>query len=193
MKIGIIGSGNIGGTLGQYWAKVGHEVMFSSRTPEKLKPMADQVGAKTGTIQETATFSDVILLAIPFGEVPQVAQQIGHLDRKILIDATNPYPQRDGDVAQQVINNKSQTATEFIASQFPGAHTIKAFNSIFFKVLAEESFRSGDKRIAVQVCGDDLQAKQMVKQLIEEIGLFPPKYRTKTVGHGETEQIVAPS
>jgi hypothetical protein len=182
MKIGIIGSGNIGGTLGQHWAKVGHEVMFSSRTPEKLQPMADQVGAKTGTIQETAAFSDVILLAIPFGEVPQVAQQIGHLDCKILIDATNPYPQRDGDVAQQVIDDDSQTATGYVASQFSGAYTIKAFNSIYFKVLAEQAFRSGDKRIAVQVCGDDLQAKQMVKQLIEEIGLFPQDIGDLTSG-----------
>lgn len=173
MRIGILGSGNIGGTLGQHWTKVGHEVMFSSRNPEKLKLMAEQVGAKAGTIQEAATFGDVILLAIPFGEIPQVAQQIGRLERKILIDATNPYPQRDGDVAQRVINDKSQTATEFVASQFPGAYTIKAFNSIYFKVLAEESFRSGDERIAVQVCGDDSQAKQTVKQLIEEIGLAP--------------------
>lgn len=173
MKIGIIGSGNIGGTLGQHWAKVGHEVMFSSRNPEKLKPMADKVGAQTGTIQDVATFGDVLLLAIPFGEVPQVAQQTGRLNRKILIDATNPYPERDGDVAQRVVDDDSQTATGYVASQFSGAHTIKAFNSIYYKVLAEQAFRSGNDRIAVQVCGDDLQAKQTVKQLIEEIGFAP--------------------
>lgn len=173
MKIGIIGSGNIGGTLGQHWAHVGHEVMFSSRNPEKLKPMADKVGAQIGTIQDVAAFSDVVLLAIPFGDVPQVAQQMGQLDHKILIDATNPYPQRDGDVAQRVIDDDSQTATGFVAEQFSGTHTIKAFNSIYFKVLTEQAFRSGDDRIAVQVCGDDPQAKQTVKQLIEEIGFAP--------------------
>lgn len=173
MKIGIIGSGNIGGTLGRHWAHVGHEVMFSSRNPEELKPMAKEVGAKTGTVEETAVFADVILLAIPFGKVPDVAQQVGRLDRKIIIDATNPYPQRDGDVARQVIADDSQTATGYVAGQFPGAHTIKAFNSIYFKVLAEQAFRSGGDRIAVQVCGDDPQAKQTVKQLIEEIGFAP--------------------
>ena len=173
MKIGIIGSGNIGGTLGKHWATVGHEVIFSSRNPEQLKPMADEVGAKIGNVQEAATFGDIILLAIPFGKVPELAQQIGRLDNKILIDAGNPYPQRDGDVAQKVIDDESQTATGYVASQFPGAKTIKAFNSIYFKVLAEQAFRSGDERIAVQVCGDDESAKQTVKQLIEEIGFAP--------------------
>ncbi|MDJ0571492.1 MAG: NAD(P)-binding domain-containing protein [Pleurocapsa sp. MO_192.B19] len=173
MKIGIIGSGNIGGNLGKHWAKVGHEVMFSSRHPEELKPMAEKAGAKTGTTEETAAFGEVILLAIPYGKVPDLAQQIGNLDNKILIDAANPYPQRDGDVAQKVIDDKSQTATGYVASQFPGAKTVKAFNSIYFKVIEETAFRSEDDRIAVQVCSDDEQAKETVKQLIEEIGFAP--------------------
>lgn len=173
MKIGIIGSGNIGGTLGRHWAKAGHEVMFSSRNPEQLQSMAAEAGAKTGTVEETAAFADVIMLAIPFGKVPEVAKQVGRLEGKILIDATNPYPQRDGDVAQQVIDDESQTATGFVASQFPGTQTVKAFNSIYFKVLAEQAFLEGADRIAVQICGDDPQAKQTVKHLIEEIGFAP--------------------
>ncbi len=173
MKVGIIGSGNIGGNLGKHWAKVGHEVMFSSRHPEELKPMAEKAGAKIGTPEETAAFGEVILLAIPYGKVPDLAQQIGSLDDKILIDAANPYPHRDGDMAQKVIDDKSQTATGYVASQFPGAKTVKAFNSIYFKVIEEKAFRSGDDRIAVQVCSDDEQAKETVKQLIEEIGFAP--------------------
>ena len=77
MKIGVIGSGNIGGTLGRHWAKAGHEVMFSSRKPEELKLMAAEVGAQTGTVQESATFGDVTLLAIPLGKIPDLAQRIG--------------------------------------------------------------------------------------------------------------------
>ncbi len=173
MKIGIIGSGDIGGTLGRLWAHTGHEVMFSSRHPEELKPMAEDAGAKTGTLEAAVAFGDVILLAIPFGKVSEVAQQVGRLEHKILIDATNPYPQRDGDVARQVIEDDSQTATGYVASQFPGACTIKAFNSIYFKVLEEQAFRAGDERIAVQVCGNDPQAKQTVKQLIEDMGFAP--------------------
>jgi 8-hydroxy-5-deazaflavin:NADPH oxidoreductase len=173
MKIGIIGSGNIGGNLGKHWATAGHEVMFSSRHPEELKSMADEVGAKIGTTEETATFGEVILLAIPYGKVPDLAEQVSSLANKILIDAGNPYPSRDGDVAQKVIDDESQTATGYVASQFPGAKTVKAFNSIYFKVLEEKAFRSGDDRIAVQVCGDDRQAKETVKKLIEDIGFAP--------------------
>lgn len=113
------------------------------------------------------------MLAIPFGKVSEVAQQIGPLEGKILIDASNPYSQRDGEIAQRVINDETQTATGYVAGQFPGAKTIKAFNSIYFEVLEEKAFRSGDNRIAVQICGDDSEAKQTVKQLIGEIGFAP--------------------
>jgi 8-hydroxy-5-deazaflavin:NADPH oxidoreductase len=138
-----------------------------------LKPMAATAGAETGTVQEAATFGDVILLAIPFGKIPELAQQIGRLNNKTLVDATNPYPQRDGEMARQVIEDKAQTATGYVASQFPGAHTVKAFNSVYYKVLEEKAFRTGDERIAVQICGDDEQAKQTVKRLIEDIGFAP--------------------
>ncbi len=147
--------------------------MFSSRNPETLKLLVTEAGAQSGTVEAAAAFGDVILLAIPFGKIPELAQQIGRLDNKILIDATNPYPQRDGDVARQVIEDESQTATGYVANQFPGARTIKAFNSIYFKVLEEKAFRSGDQRIAVQISGDDAPAKQTVKQLIEEMGFAP--------------------
>jgi predicted dinucleotide-binding enzyme len=173
MKIGIIGSGNIGGNLGKHWAKAGHEVMFSSRHPEELQAMAEGAGAKVGTTEEATEFGEVVLLAIPYGKVPDLAKQIGSLKNKILIDASNPYPQRDGEVAQKVIDDESQTATGYVANQFPGAKTVKAFNSIYFKVLGEKAFRSGDDRIAVQVCGDDRQAKETVKKLIEDIGFAP--------------------
>ena len=173
MKIGIIGSGNIGGNIGKHWAKAGHEVMFSSRHPEELQSMADEVGAKTGDTKSAAAFGEVILLAIPYGKTPDVAQQIGGLDNKILIDAGNPYPQRDGAVAQKVIDDESQTATGYIASLFPKAKTVKAFNSVHQKVFADQAFREGDERIAVQICSDDESAKETVKQLIKDIGFAP--------------------
>ena len=173
MKIGIIGSGNIGGSIGRHLATAGHEVMFSSRHPEELQPMAEGVGATTGTAKDAAAFGEVILLAIPYGKVPEVAQQIGSLDNKILIDAGNPYPQRDGEVAQKVIDDETQTATGYIASLFPGAKTVKAFNSVRDRVFADQAFKKGDERIAVQICSDDEQAKETVKQLIEDIGFAP--------------------
>lgn len=173
MKIGIIGSGNIGGNIGKHWATAGHDVMFSSRHPEELKQMADEVGAKVGTTEEAAAFGEVILLAIPYGKVPDVAEQIGSLKNKILIDAGNPYPNRDGEVAQKVIDDESQTATGYIASLFPRAKTVKAFNSVHYQVFAEQAFKEGDERIAVQICSDDESAKETVKKLIEDIGFAP--------------------
>ncbi|MEM7593982.1 MAG: NAD(P)-binding domain-containing protein [Cyanobacteria bacterium P01_A01_bin.83] len=173
MKIGIIGSGNIGGTLGQHWAKAGHEMMFSSRHPEELTSIADKVGAKVGTAEEAAAFGEVILLAIPYGKVPDVAQQIGSLDGKILIDAGNPYPQRDGEVAQKVIDDESQTASAYVASLFPEAKIVKAFNSVADRIFAQQAFKEGDERIAVQVCSDNSEAKETVKQLIADIGFAP--------------------
>ena len=173
MKIGIIGSGNIGGNIGKNWAKAGHEVMFSSRHPEELKEMAQSVGAKVGTTEEAAKFGDVILLAIPYGKVPDVAEQIGSLSGKILIDAGNPYPNRDGEMAQKVIDDESQTATGYIASLFPKAKTVKAFNSVHYRVFAEQAFKEGDERIAVQICSDELEAKETVKQLTEDMGFAP--------------------
>lgn len=173
MKIGIIGSGNIGGNIGKHWVKAGHEVMFSSRHPEELQEMANEVGAKTGTTKEAAAFGEVILLAIPYGKVPDVARQIGFLDNKILIDAGNPYPSRDGDIAQKVINDESQTATGYIASLFPGAKTVKAFNSVPAKIFADRAFKQGDERLAVQICSDHAEAKATVKRLIEDIGFAP--------------------
>ena len=173
MKIGIIGSGNIGGNIGKNWAKAGHEVMFSSRHPEELKEMAQSVGAKVGTTEEAAKFGEVILLAIPYGKVPDVAEQIGSLDNKILIDAGNPYPNRDGEMAQKVIDDELQTATGYIASLFPKAKTVKAFNSVFYEVFAEQAFKQGDERIAVQICSDESEAKETVKQLIEDMGFAP--------------------
>ena len=135
--------------------------------------MAEGIGAKVGTTEEAAEFGDVILLAIPYGKVPDVAEQLGSLENKILIDAGNPYPNRDGEMAQKVIDDESQTATGYIASLFPKAKTVKAFNSILYKVFAEQAFKEGDERVAVQICSDEPEAKETVKQLIEDMGFAP--------------------
>lgn len=170
MKIGIIGSGKIGGTLGKHWMSVGHSVMFSSRHPEQLQEMAKQIGAQTGTPAEAAAFGQVILLAIPFGQIPELTSTLGELEGKILIDATNPYPKRDGDLAQQVLADEDLSATGYTAGQFPAARVVKAFNSIHYEFLDEAAFQEGDDRIAVQIAGEDAEAKKVVTELISDIG-----------------------
>lgn len=173
MKIGIIGSGNIGGTVGRHFARAGHDVLFSSRHPEDLSDMAEEVGAQTGTPEEAARFGDVILLATPFGQNETVAQQIRPLEGKILIDATNPYPSRDGEVAQRIRDNDEQVASDYTVELFPETRVVKAFSSVYYESLQEQAFSEGDQRIAVQLAADDEEAKQTVAGLIEDIGFAP--------------------
>ncbi len=90
MKIGIIGSGNVGGALGKLWIKNGHKVMFSSRRPEKLKTLAESLGenAHIGTPAEAANFADIVVLAVPWTNAFEALKSAGSLDGKILIDCT---------------------------------------------------------------------------------------------------------
>lgn len=168
MRIGIIGSGNIGGTAGTHWARAGHQIMFSSRHPEQLTQLAAQAGpnAQVGTPEEAAAFGDVVLVAIPFGlyHTLPAAQLAG----KIVIDATNYYPQRDGE-----IDLHGLASSELIAQHLPGARLIKAFNTIYFRRLQSEGRDDPNERLAIFLAGDDLDAKQIVAGLIEEIGFAP--------------------
>src|SRR5579863_2124718 len=99
MQIGIIGAGMIGATVGRLWAKAGHAVQFATRHPEELKELAGEIGenASIGTNREAARFGEVVFVAVPFGAWPALAEEIGpELDGKIVADAGNPYPARDG-------------------------------------------------------------------------------------------------
>src|SRR6185503_14062788 len=102
LKIGIIGAGEIGGALARHWGAAGHQLMISSRHPEELQSLAKEIGpnVKVGTPREAATFGDVIMLAIPYGATPQLGRDLAaELKGKIVMDAGNPYPSRDGEMA----------------------------------------------------------------------------------------------
>jgi predicted dinucleotide-binding enzyme len=102
IKIGIIGAGKIGGTLAKLWVDAGHEVLISSRHPDELKPLAQSLGPKAhvGTPRDAVLFSNVVLISIPYGALPQVGKDlVTELAGKIVIDTGNPYPERDGDMA----------------------------------------------------------------------------------------------
>lgn len=101
MKIGVIGSGRIGSTLGALWAKAGHEVMFSDRDAETAKRAAEAAGgkARTGSVAEAAAFGDAVLVAVPYGALPAVHGEAGEqLKGKVVIDPNNPIPGRDGEL-----------------------------------------------------------------------------------------------
>jgi 8-hydroxy-5-deazaflavin:NADPH oxidoreductase len=166
MKIGVVGSGGIGGTIGTLWAKAGHEVFFSSRNPEKLKDLVATAGANTqaGTISEAAAFAEVILLAVYYWTTDEAIAACGNIDSKILIDATNPYVLKDGKI-QRVPDVSSGLE---LAAKVPKAHVVKAYNTLPTATFANEAHRPDP--YALFYCGDDAAAKATVARLIADSG-----------------------
>jgi predicted dinucleotide-binding enzyme len=175
MKIGIIGSGDIGGTLGKHWAKAGHEVLFSSRHPEELGDLVRESEGNAKAVTVTEAFeadADVYLLAIPFKAIDKTAElYAGEYGDKVIIDATNPYPERDGEVAQEV-RNDNRNASEYTAMKFSTAFTAKAFNTIHAKDLKERAFDTQNP-MAVPFAAQDDKSRKATGQLIEDIGFVP--------------------
>jgi predicted dinucleotide-binding enzyme len=170
--IGIIGSGQVGGTLGTLWAKAGYKVIFSSRHPETLKDLASSAGptASTGTVAEAIAHSDVILLAVPYKAEPDIAKQYGEqLKGKILIDADNAYPFRDGAIA---VEAKAAGVARYSARAFPGTRFVRAFNSINASTLAGSG--GGGTVVAVYSYTDD-EAGRVAAELIRAAGCVPQR------------------
>ena len=171
MRIGIIGSGNIGANAARLFVRAGHEVALSnSRGGQGLEALVAELGinGKATTIEEAARFSDVVLVAIPFGMFRTLPAD--GFKGKVVIDAGNYYPERDGTFAE--LDCDKTTSSELMASQLKEARLVKAFNTIYFKHLATQGDpgRPLEERRAIFIAGDDSQAKEIVARLIEEIG-----------------------
>jgi 8-hydroxy-5-deazaflavin:NADPH oxidoreductase len=167
MKIGIIGSGNVGGALGSRWAKVGHEVIFGTRDPHgtDMQQLSAKASGKTraATLADAAHEGDVLLLATPWPATQQVVAGLGDLNGKILIDATNPLlPDLSG-----LTLGTSTSGGEQVAGWARGAKVVKAFNTVGANIMENPSFEG--HRPVMFYCGDDAQAKQIVKKLIDEL------------------------
>jgi len=172
LKIGIIGTGHIGGALASLWVKAGHEVLVSSRHPGQLEGLARSLGpkARVGTPREAALFGDVVLISVPYGALPQVGRDLkAELSGKVVLDTGNPYPQRDGDMAVEA----RRKGTGVSSAQFlPGVRLVRAFNAINSGDLASEAHRSGE-RIAIPLAGDDSQALEVAQRLVRDAGFEP--------------------
>lgn len=173
MKIGIIGSGRIGGNLGIHLANAGHTILFSSRHPDQLNELAEEAGNNTtvGTIKQAADFGNVLVLSIPFWAVEEVAEKMGPLEDKVIIETANPYPGRDGEVAKKARESDNPAST-FVADYFPKAHVVKAFNTIYYEDLKDQVNRVGDLR-AIPYAGDEKESLELVEGLIKQIGFAP--------------------
>lgn len=172
MKIGVIGSGRIGSTIGGLWAKAGHEVMFSDRDADTAKQAAAAAGgkARTGTPEEAAAFGDAVLIAVPYGALPAVAKQVGaRLKGKVVIDPNNPVPSRDGDMA---VSAREKGAAVSTAAILPGARLVRTFNSWGYSTMAREANRPAP-RMAMPVAADDPATLKIGEQLVSDAGFDP--------------------
>jgi 8-hydroxy-5-deazaflavin:NADPH oxidoreductase len=181
VKIGVIGSGRIGGNCARQAVKDGHEVMLSfARDPSKLESLAAELGdrASTGTPADAAAFGEVVILSVPWGAIPEALEQAGGLRNKVVIDTTNQF-------GSGPMPGPGQTAASFNAARMPSARYTKSFNTLTSRFQAEAADRQGNDRVVQWLCGDDAGAKEVVAGLIEDIGYVPVD-----VGGTETCQVM---
>lgn len=172
LKIGIVGTGHIGGALASLWAKAGYEITISSRHPDELRALARSLGPNVhvGTPREAAAFGDVVLISVPYGALPQVGRDLApELSGKIVLDTGNPYPQRDGPMAVEARREGTGVAS---ARFLPGVRLVRAFNAINSGDLGSEAHRKGGL-YAIPIAGDDAQALEVAGQLVRDAGFEP--------------------
>jgi 8-hydroxy-5-deazaflavin:NADPH oxidoreductase len=172
-RIGIIGSGHIGGTIGGLWVKAGYPVLFSSRHPEELKDLVAGLGplARAGTVAQAIDFGTVIFIAVPYGALPQVGQDnSAALKGKIVLDACNAVAGRDGaGIADEVEHNGIGITSQ---KYLPGTRVVRAFNTLSYMIFAREANRA-DPKLAIPIAGDDPEAMQIAARLVRDAGFDP--------------------
>jgi len=171
LKIGVIGSGRIGGTLGGLWVKAGHEVMFSSLDLEHDKALAAKLGAgaRAGTPREAAAFGEVLLMAVPYSALPSVGKDLANqIKGKVLLDASNPIVRRDGEIATWAREKGAGLASMEL---LPGARIVRAFNAIGYARMAVA--HQNTERMGMPMASDDAKAVAVASRLVREIGYEP--------------------
>ena len=168
MQIGIIGAGSVGSAVAAVATRGGHDVMVSNtRSPDTLSSFVDSIGCKAGTPAEAAVFGDIVLLAIPLKAYHTVP--VAQLEGKIVIDATNYHPERDGHIDE--LDRDEITTSELLARHLPKSTIIKAFNAITAADIESDGLPSGwPGRRALPIAGDDAAAKKVVAALLDELG-----------------------
>ena len=171
LKIGIIGSGKVGSAIGAVWVTAGHEVMFSSRHLDHDQSLAISLGAgaHAGTPREAAAFGEVIVVSVPYGALPDVGKDLADLIKgKIVIDTCNPFPNRDGEIADWAREKGAGLAS---AELLPGARLVRAFNAIGSARMGSAYQEPGV--VGMPIAGDDAEAIAVASGLIREIGYEP--------------------
>lgn len=171
-KIGVIGSGHIGGTIGGLWVKSGHQVMFSSRHPEQLKDLVSGLGslASAGSVAQAIAFGDVIFVAVPYGALPQIGRDnAAALKGKVILDACNAVAARDGAIAEEADRDGIGATSQ---KYLPGTRLVRAFNTMSYAIFAREANRA-DPKLAIPIAGDDPDAVKVARALVQDAGFDP--------------------
>src|SRR5262245_10404952 len=156
MKIGVIGSGMIGGTVGLLLVEAGDDVLFASRHPDQLAKSLGR-SVRTGTPLEAAKHREALRLSLPVGAIATLPQDVrGALVGKVVLDTSNPYAERDGTAAAAALAEPGGTGT-WTAHQLPGAQVVKALNTVYFQVLKDRA-RRGAPDLGIPIAGDDERA-----------------------------------
>lgn len=169
MKIGVIGSGRIGGNCARQAVKGGHEVMLSfARDASKLDELASELGASAsvGSPANAVAFGEIVILSVPWGVIPEALEQGGDLGGKMVIDTTNQF-------GPGPMPPAGRTAASFNAERMPGARYVKSFNTLTSAFQAQVAARTGSDRVVQWVCGDDQATKDLVAGLIKDMGYVP--------------------
>lgn len=173
MRIGILGSGLMGGKLGTIFARAGHEVVFSyARHKEKLEGLARDAGpnARAGTPADAARTADVLLLAVHWSRVDEVLQQAGDVTGKVIVTCSLPMNADDS----ELVLGRTTSGAEELAKKVPGAHVVCAFNTVPSEVLfGVYEGRGGASRPSLVYCGDDADSKETIAGLIRDAGFDP--------------------
>jgi predicted dinucleotide-binding enzyme len=168
MRIGILGAGNVGGTLGRGWARNGHEVFFGVPRPQdaKTQDLIRGIGpkARAGTVADAAGFAEVVVLATPWPATQDAIRGAGNLAGRVVVDCTNPLkPDFTG-----LALGYTTSGAEQVAEWARGAKVFKAFHQTGFNIMGNPVFDG--RRAVLFVCGDDDASKPIVLKLATEIG-----------------------
>jgi 8-hydroxy-5-deazaflavin:NADPH oxidoreductase len=172
MKVGIIGAGNVGGTLGRILTQKGHEIVFGVRDPQstKVQSVIESTGGKAlaASVREAASHGEVLILATPWNATQEALASAGNLTGKIIIDATNPIEMTPAGLAAGLTIGYTTSAAEEIAQWAPFALIVKAFNNIGASCF--ENLQFGSQTATTFICGDDVEAKKIVTNVAQDIG-----------------------
>jgi predicted dinucleotide-binding enzyme len=172
MKIGVIGSGRVGGTIGALWARAGHEVLFSARDVGEVKELVAGLGPKAhaGTPREAAAFGEAVLISVPYAALPQIGRDnAAELKGKVVLDTCNPIQGRDGEMAVAArAKGTGVASTELL----PGVRLVRAFNCVGWNAMRTEAHRAGEK-LAIPLAADDEAALKVAIGLVQDAGFEP--------------------